>query len=65
MRPMLAQALEQVTGRAFVVPRQHQRRRRLLLVEKQVTPNEKLTDLDKQRLRVSEVAAESFGLDAP
>lgn len=57
---MLAQALEQVTGRAFVVRRQHQRRRQLLLGEKQVTPKEKLTDVHKQRLRVSEVAAKSL-----
>jgi len=60
----VAQALEQVTGRAFVVRRQQQRTRQLLLVEKPAQAEEKLTDLDKQRLRVNEVTAESFGVDA-
>ena len=60
----VAQALEQVTGRAFVVRRQQERLRQLVLAEKPATAVEQLTDLDKQRARVSEVAAESFGVDA-
>lgn len=60
----MAQALEQVTGRAFVVRRQQERRRQLLMVEKPPVPDQQLTDLDKQRARVSEVVEESFGVDA-
>ena len=60
----VTQAVEQVTGRAFVVRRQRERLRQLLLVEKPVQAEETLTDLDRQRLRVSEVAQESFGVDA-
>ena len=60
----VAQAIGQVTGRAFVVCRQRERLRQLLLVEKPPKAEDRLTDLDKQRARVSEVAAESFGVDA-
>lgn len=60
----VTQAVEQVTGRAFVVRRQRERQRQLTLVEKPVQVEETLTDLDRQRLRVSEVAQESFGVDA-
>ena len=60
----VAQAVEQVTGRAFVVRRQRERLRQLVLVEKPAQAVEEMTELDKQRARVSEVAAESFGVDA-
>ena len=60
----VAQAVEQVTSRAFVVRRQRERLRQLVLAEKPAQAVEDLTDLDKQRIRVGEVAAESFGADA-
>ena len=60
----VAQAVEQVTGRAFVVRRQRERLRQLVLAEKPAQAAEDMTELDKQRARVGEVAAESFGVDA-
>ena len=45
----VAQAVEQVTGRAFVVRRQRERLRQLVLVEKPAQADEKMTELDKQR----------------
>ncbi len=60
----VAQAVEQATGRAFVVRRQRERLRQLVLAEKPAQAVEKMTELDKQRARVGEVAAESFGVDA-
>jgi hypothetical protein len=60
----VAQAMEQVTGRAFVVRRQRERLRQLVLAEKPARAAEEMTELDKQRARVADVAAESFGADA-
>lgn len=60
----VAQAVEQVTGRAFVVRRQRERLRQLVLVEKPLQAAEEMTELDKQRARVADVATESFGADA-
>ena len=60
----VAQAVEQVTGRAFVVRRQRERLRQLVLVEKPAQAAEQMTELEKQRARVADVATESFGVDA-
>jgi hypothetical protein len=60
----ITQALQQVTGRAFIVHRHQQRTRQMLLIEKSAQPQEEQTELDKQRLRVNDVTAESFGVDA-
>lgn len=60
----VAQAVEQVTGRAFVVRRHRERLRQLVLAEKPAQAAEEMTELDKQRARVADVATESFGADA-